>query len=162
MKQKRNKKKIILGLALIGAVAIAGIQSAGASPRGGGAYGWGNSECDGNCGGPGYGRQQLSEESLKARDKFMNDTVQLRKEMITKKAEKRALMIGDNPDAKRVSQLTGEIFDIREQLKTKAEENGIENIGFKGIGDERGQGMRRGQRQGRGCNGPGGYSQNQL
>ncbi len=164
MKMNGNKKKIILGLALIGAVALAGMQTAGAGPRGGGSYGLGGPQCE-DCGGYGaygYGRQPLTEESQKAQDKFMTDTVQLRKDMATKRAEKKALMISDNPDAKRVAQLTSEIFDINEQLRSKVEESGIENAGFRGMGYGRGPGMGYGRGSGRGCNGPGGYNQKQL
>ena len=161
MKQYSNKKKIILGLSLIGALAFAGIQTAGAAPRGGGQPGWGGPQY-GNCGGYGYGRQPLSEESQTADKKFRNDTVELRKEMATKRAEQHAHMISDNPDAKRVAQLTGEIFDLREQLKSKAEESGLDNVGFRGMGDGRGPGKEFGRGHGRGCNGPRGYFPNQL
>ena len=160
----QNKKKIIVGLAIVGAIALAGLQTAGAGPRGGGPYGWGGGPQCNDCGkGYGYGNQgaqQLDEETVKAQEKFMNDTVQLRKDMAIKKAEKRALMISDNPDSKRVSQLTGELFDLREQLHSKAEESGLEN----GMGFGRGPGMGYGKGAGRGCNGPGpgGFHQNRL
>ena len=51
-------------------------------------------------------------------------------------------MLNENPDAKRVAQLTGEIFDLREQMHTKAQEKGINKIGY-----GRGTGQR--------CGGPG-------
>lgn len=104
----------------------------------------------------------MSEESQKTRADFMNDTVQLRKDMATRMAEKRALMISDNPDAKRVAQLTSETFDIREQLRTKAAESGLKNVGYMGMGIESGHGHGRGMSRGRGCNGNGGNFQNQL
>ena len=166
MKENSNRKKIIVGLAIVGAIALAGLQTAGAGQRGGGSYGWGGGPQCNDCGyGYGYqGHQQLDEKTVKAQDKFMNETVQMRKDMATKRAEKHALMRSDNPDAKRVAQLTGELFDLRDQLRTKAEENGLENTNFKGKGFGRGQGMDSGGDSGRGCNGPGlsGYYQNRF
>jgi zinc resistance-associated protein len=164
MKKHDNRKKIVLGLALIGAVALVGIQTAGAGPRGGNFYGMGGPQGPGYCTGYGYNNQQLSQESQKARDTFMKDTVALRKDMATRMAEKRALMISENPDAARVAQLTSEIFDIREQLRTKADESGLTNVGLMGMGmgSGRGPGMGMGRGHGRGCNGHGGYFQGQL
>ncbi len=155
MNKHGNRKKIVLGLALVGAVALAGIQTAGAGP-------WGGGPCNGN-GNPGYGCNagQLNQASQEARNKFMNDTVQIRKDLATRWAEKRALMTSGSPDAKRVARLTGEIFDLREQLRSKADENGIQNVGFMGgMGNGHVPGMGRGH--GRGCNGNGGYFQGRL
>ena len=144
---KQNRKKIIVGLALVGAIALAGLQTAGAGPRGGGPYGWGGG-CNNDCQGYGYqGRQQVDEVTAKAQEKFLNQTVELRKNIAVKRAEQKALMISDNPDAKRVSQLTGELFDLKEQLRAKAEEHGLENVNFRGKGFGGGPG--------RGCDGPG-------
>ena len=72
-------------------------------------------------------------------------------------------MISDNPDAQRVSQLTGELFDLQEKLRTKAEESGLENTNFRGKGFGGGPGAGYGGR-GRGCNGPGqgGYYRDRL
>ena len=76
------------------------------------------------------------------REAFMNETVELRKAMTVKKAELRAIMNNDNPDPKRVAELTGEVFDLREQLHNKAQEKGLDKIGF-------------GRGPGCGCSGPG-------
>lgn len=141
MKLANTKKQIVLGVVLVSAIAVAGLQNAGAGPRGGGPNKWGGPQC-GECDGSGYQRQQLDEKSIEARNTFLNETVELRKEFATKKAEKKALMLNDNPDAQKVAELTGEIFDLREKLQNKAQEKGIENIGF-------------GRGQGRGCGGPG-------
>ena len=109
---------------------MAGLQSAGAGPWGGGPNKWGGPNC-GQCDGNGYQRQlQPDTKSEEARDAFLSETVEQRKLIAVKRAEKKALMLGDNPDAKRVAELTGEIFDLREQLQSKAEEKGIEKIGF--------------------------------
>lgn len=142
MKLNSAKKKIILGVVLVSAIAFAGMQNAGANPWGGGPNKWGGSPC-GQCDGSGFsGQQQLNDTSIEARNAFLSETVELRKALATKNAEKRALMLGDNPDASRVAQLTGEVFDLREQLQSIAQEKGIEKVGF-------------GRGPGRGCGGPG-------
>lgn len=142
MTPNNTGKKIVLGIVLVSAFTVADMQSADAGPWGGGPNEWGRSQC-GECDGPGYrGQQQLDDKSIAARDAFLNETVALRKEITIKKAEKRALMHGDNPDAKRVAQLTGELFDLREQLQDKAQEKGLSKTDF-------GRGL------GRGCPGPG-------
>ena len=142
MKLTNTKKKIILSVALVSAIMVAGIQSAGASPWEGGPNKWSGSPCNQCDQSESRGQLQLDEKSIEARDAFRSETVALRKEIATKKSEKRALMLNENPDAKRVAQLTGEIFDLREQMHTKAKEKGISNIGY-----GRGTGQR--------CGGPG-------
>jgi zinc resistance-associated protein len=126
---RNTKKKIILGAILAGTIALAGMQTAGARPWGGGQW------CDG-CG-RGYGGQgslQLDESTLAARDAFLKDTVELRKSMAMKRAEQKALMNNDNPDAKRIAELSGELFELREQLAAKAQEAGLKDIGMRGPG----------------------------
>ena len=128
MKLVNAKKKIILAVVLVSAIGAAGLQSASAGPWGGGPNKWGGPSCGGDCGN--YGYQQAPQTDDQTRNAFLNETVELRKTLAVKKAEKRALMLNDNPDAKQVAQLTGEIFDLREQLQAKAQEKGIEKPGF--------------------------------
>ena len=142
MKLVNAKKKIILAVVLVSAIGMAGLQNADAGPWGGGPNKWGGPNC-GQCDGTGpQGQLQLDTKSEEARNAFLSETAEQRKMIAVKKAEKRALMLNDNPDAKRVAELTGEIFDLREQLQSKAQEKGIEKIGF-------------GRGPGRGCDGPG-------
>lgn len=143
--QKDSKNKFILGVVLTGAIVLTGLQTAGARPLNGGSNRWGASPGDG-CGACGYGSssgQVLDEKSVEARDAFRAETAALRKEIVIRRAEKIALMKNDNPDAKRISQLTGELFDLREQLSVKAKESGIRDIELRRSGF------------GPGCNGPG-------
>ncbi|NLZ17059.1 MAG: periplasmic heavy metal sensor [Desulfobulbaceae bacterium] len=58
-------------------------------------------------------------------NKFLQDTVELRKQMAVKHAEKRSLMRSAQPDSAKVAQLTGELFDLREQLRAKAQTEGL-------------------------------------
>ena len=102
---------------------LSGIQFATASP--------GPMQGKGPGPGPDYQKpcymqqQQLDEETIKARDTLLSETVELRKQMAQKRAEKRALMKSDNPDPAKAAALAGEIFDIREQLRTKANAAGV-------------------------------------
>ena len=155
MKPNNTKKKIVLGIVLVSAISVAGLQSAGAGPWGGGPNKWGGPRC-GECDGSGYwGQQQLDDKSIESRDAFLSETAALRKEIAVRKAEKRAIMLGDNPDAKRVAQLTGELFDLQEQLQSKAQEKGLRDAAF-GRG-RRGRRGGRGDRRGvGGCHGLGG------
>lgn len=123
------KKKIILGTLLAGAIVLGAMQTAGAAPWGGGTW------C-GGCG-QGYGCRsggQGDESTLAARDRFLADTVELRKAIITRKAEQNALLRNDNPDPKRVAELSGELFDLHEQLRTRAAEAGLNDFGNRGPG----------------------------
>ena len=60
-----------------------------------------------------------------ALEKFLNDTTPLRKNLTQKRAEMRALMHSANPDIATASKISGELFDIREQLVKAAKENGL-------------------------------------
>lgn len=145
MKLVNAKKQIVLAVVLVSAIGMAGLQNAGARPWGGGPNSWGGPNC-GQCDGYGNQRQlQLDPKSEEARNAFLSETVELRKSIATKRAEKRALMLNDNPDPKRVGELTGEIFDLREQLQSKAQEKGIEKNRY---GRGKGPGSC-------GCDGPG-------
>ncbi len=70
-------------------------------------------------------RPQLDEATKKASDALLAETTELRKSMFVKKAEKHALMMGENPDPAQAAKLAGELFDIREQLRTKAVAAGL-------------------------------------
>ena len=123
MRKQNKTRKIILAVTAITAMSLAGIQLATASP--------GPMQGKGPGPGPGYQKpcymqeQQLDEETIKARDALLSETVELRKKMAQKRAEKRALMKSDNPDPAKAAALAGEIFDIREQLRTKATAAGV-------------------------------------
>lgn len=142
MKLTSAKKQIALGIILVSAITTAGIQDASANPWGGGPNKWSNSQC-GQCDRSEFrGQPQLDEKSTEEYDVFRSETAELRKEIAIRKAEKAALMLNDNPDAKKVAQLTGELFDLREQLHSKAQEKGLRKVGY-----YRGPGQR--------CGGPG-------
>ena len=145
MTTKTMTKHLVQGAVLVGAFALTGMGPADAHPREGGP-GWFPAHDEH---GPGHCYQtKLDEKTIAARKKFLSETVAFRREMAVKRAELDALMNNDNPDAKRIAQLTGEIFDLREQLWSKAEASGLEGPGMRGLGcggcngpdDEPGQG----------------------
>ncbi len=140
---RHNGKKIILGTILAGSIALGGAQATMARPHGGGWGGCDNQPRCQDCSGYGLQRQQPDPEKAEILNTFLAETTGLRKEMAVKRAEKRALMHSEKPDAARVAQLTGDIFELREQLHGKARAAGLNP------GDMRGRGFAHG------CNGPG-------
>ncbi len=120
MSAKNKTKKIIIAAAVTTALAFGGLQAATAGPgsmRGGGP-GFQN-PCFGQ------GQQSFDEATLKAHDTFLSETTELRKNMAKKRAAKRAVMSSTTPDPAKASQLAGELFDLREQLRTKARAAGL-------------------------------------
>ncbi len=140
-------KKIVLAATLSTALAFAGIQAAtAAGPGAGKGSGF---KGQGPCFGQG---QQCDEETLKKHDAFLAETTELRKSIAQKRAEKRAVMANENPDAQKASKLAGELFDLREQMRTKAKAAGLPGymmMSRMGMGDNSGM-NKRGHRGNRG------------
>ncbi len=110
-------KKGILAVTITTALALTGLQAAVASPgamKGPGPQG----PCPMQSG-------QLDAETVKARDTFLTETTELRKGMAEKRAAMRALMNSNTPDQAQASKLAGELFDLREQIRTKAQAAGL-------------------------------------
>lgn len=112
-------KRLLIAVAMIGLLGFAGIQMA--SAHGGYAQGGGN----GYCGDYSDGENTKDNKGNEVVEKFRSDTTDTRKSIIVKRSELRALMSQDNPDEKRVAQLTGEIFDLENELDKKATDAGI-------------------------------------
>ena len=135
MKTSGNKKKLLLaallttgitmGLAHTGIAANTTVTQPAPAPQAGT---W-------NC--PWLGNDPAM---IEKHNKFLQETTTLRKQMAVKQAEKRSMMRSSQVDSAKVSQLTGEIFDLREQLRAKAQENGLP-MGMMGGGMGRGKGM---------------------
>lgn len=141
-------KKGIIALALIAGMAVTTTSFAH----------WGNNM--GN-GGYGYGMQQymMQQQDPEAREKiaqFLADNKELRKQMAVKQAEKRALLRASNPDPAAIAKVTGELFDLRDAMMTKAEAAGISDLMGPGLmrgafkGGSRGYGMGPGMMRGQG------------
>jgi len=141
-------KKTLLAVAAIATIGLGGYQLADAQPWGGGP-GMG-SGCA-MMGGAGQGQGQMSEETLKARDKFFNETTDLRKKMVSKKTELDAVMSGEKPDEKKAAKLSEELFDLRDQMHKKAQEAGLVKAGVGCGGPGMDMGMGSGGHQRRAC-----------
>ena len=79
---------------------------------------------------------RMDPDMQKAHEKFLGDTVAIRKQLVEKTATMKALSKAQTPDATKISQLAGEVFDLREQLRVKAKEAGLPmGMGMMGMGD---------------------------
>jgi hypothetical protein len=109
-------KKLIIAVAVVGLLGFAGIQIA--SAHGGyaqdGGYGYCGEYYDGD-----------NSNDNATLEKFRSETNDIRKGIVVKRSELRALLQQDNPDEKRVAQLTGEIFDLETELNEKAADKGV-------------------------------------
>ncbi len=76
------------------------------------------------------------ENTIKKVAGFLAGTKDLRRQVFIKRAEKRALMHVANPNAQEVAKVSGELFDLKNSLREKAEAAGIER-GFRGFGREK-------------------------
>lgn len=117
------KKGYWLAIGAAALISMAGITTVDAEA------GWpGKSPGSGYCGNCiRQGEQSLSPEAVQAREEFMVETAGLRKQLAVKQAELRALMAQTNPDEKKVAAATGEAYDLRNTLRQKARERGIES-----------------------------------
>ncbi|OQX05467.1 MAG: hypothetical protein BWK76_27435 [Desulfobulbaceae bacterium A2] len=143
------QKKIVVTVALATVLGLAGWQYAQAGP-----YGPGGGPCWQQ---GGQGQAGLDEAGQKKLDQFLADTKDLRKTMVVKRAEKMALMQAEKPDAGRIAALAGELFELRNQLHTKAAEAGVGHgwmamagMGHRGCGQNDCSGPRHGWGRGMG------------
>ncbi len=70
-----------------------------------------------------------STSESEARQKFLDDTIDLRRSLVVKQAEFNALKTQTNIDPKLAGKLAKEIFDIQEQLRKTAKAYGIKGEG---------------------------------
>ena len=113
-------KKVVVGLAILASLGLIASQALAWGPYGG---------CGMRGSGGGY---YANVDPSPAEQNFLNDTVKLRKDLADKEAEYDALMDQPNPDPKRANQLSQEIFEIRSQLRAKAESYGFAGRGPSG------------------------------
>ena len=82
--------------------------------------------CGGGCKGNNSQVQQpLDVEAKKKYEKFMQETVELRKEMGEKAAQYQSLVASENPDSSKAALLTEEYFQLRNFLQEQAIRAGI-------------------------------------
>lgn len=70
-------------------------------------------------------QQQVDPEAQKKYEKFLRETVELRRELDEKIAEYQALMASENPDPSKGAMLTEEYYQLRDVLTQKARLAGI-------------------------------------
>lgn len=117
-------KKTLLITGLVVGMGFIGLQQASAyQGMGGGGMGMG-----GGCPKGGAAYSQLDAASKAKVDKFHDETKDLRKQMVMKHAEERAIMRADNPDSAKAAKLAGEIFDLQTSLQTKAAAAGVQEL----------------------------------
>jgi Spy/CpxP family protein refolding chaperone len=121
-------KKTIAIITLASTIGLTGLYQASAY-KGMGAGDMGGS---GGCNGAGrmmhHKLSQMDEVSKEKFDAFFKDTQQLRRSIVIKRAEKKALMKNGSPDAKKIGKLAGEIFDLRMSMQEKAEAAGLHDL----------------------------------
>jgi zinc resistance-associated protein len=122
MNTPRNSRNLPLVLLVTGTVIATGASTALAYPAHGAVPARDNRQI-----------QHRSPENAKALEQFLDQTVSLRKEMAQKRAEFQALMQGNNPDPKEATKLAGELFDLKEILRNKAKENGLQSHPLPGV-----------------------------
>jgi zinc resistance-associated protein len=117
MERTISKKKIMLAAILSSGLALAISQSALAEPA---------TQPDAQTKQVVTPRMhRMDPDMQKAHEKFLGDTVAIRKQFVEKTATMKALSKAQTPDATKISQLAGEVFDLREQLRVKAKEAGL-------------------------------------
>lgn len=120
-----NMKKLAITTALIVGIGFAGMQQASARGWGGPGGGYG-----GDCGCYGIEQNRTLDEATRSKlNAFREDTTELRKQMAMKRAEKRALMASENPNPTEVAKVEGDLFDLRDQMRSKAIEAGVPAMG---------------------------------
>ncbi len=130
-------KKALVVAALVVGMGFFGWQQASADRGMGGSHGRGGM---GMKGGPAY--SQLDTASKAKLDKFYHETQDLRKQMMMKRAEERAVLSATNPDPAMAAKLAGEIFDLKTAIQAKAEAAGVQGLIGCGTCQGPGWGMR--------------------
>jgi len=129
-------KKVLIATLLATGLGFAGIQQASGQPGGG--PGCGDYSRGGSCGRPAIGCQELDQQTKEKVKAFMTDNKTLRKEMAVKRTVRQAIMMSENPDPATAAKIAGELFDLRQTMKIKAEAAGIaEFVGPRGKGGPR-------------------------
>ena len=93
-------------------------QFASAGSYAGRGYGYG-------CGGPGYGGTALSKEDLAAREKFYEETQEIRKQLFQAQQEYAEVLNSDPFEKGKAEELWSEMFDLRSEIQELAKESGV-------------------------------------
>ena len=125
---KKQVLAVVMVTVMVSGLIVAGTASANRGYRNSGCFQYGQ----------GPGRMMFQELDQETQDKitqFREDTQALRKEIVMKQTEKRALLRSDNPDPVAAAKIAGELFDLRAEMRLKAQTAGVDQyIGFGGMG----------------------------
>ncbi len=110
-------KKVLTVAALIGAMTLAGMHTASAH----GGRNFSNNYGNGYCGSYDTEYRTSTNKDRVAIEKFRDGTSSTHKKIFMKRSELQALYANENPDAKKVAELTGELYDLETELRKKAE-----------------------------------------
>ena len=116
MTTTNTKNKLMMAAILTTGLTLAISQAAVAQPGKDGGKG---TQVDMPC------HYQMNSEFTKTRDAFLQDTTAERKLLAQKKAEMQAIMKAGTPDTVQASTVAGELFELREKLRLKAQGTGI-------------------------------------
>jgi Spy/CpxP family protein refolding chaperone len=144
-------KKVLMAAAVVTLVSVVSLQNANAN-WGGRGQGYNNGCNNGTAmmarhhggGGAMAYNQRCANMQSEAFDAFRKDTTALRRTMMSKRVAMRALMNGTNPDPDQAAKLAGELFDLREQMRSKAKERNLNlpaggcGMGMMGMRGQRG------------------------
>ncbi len=109
-------KKTIIAIAVLAVAGFTGLHSAQARWGQGPGTATGTSWCQ---------NAQINDETRQARSQFMQDTVELRKQIASTRIDLRAELSKEPVDTETAKALQARLFDLQEQLRTKAEEAGV-------------------------------------
>lgn len=121
-------RRVLAVTALVTIIGVTGFYQASAY-WGQGMMGCGTVDCPQN---RGRLTAPMDTETQAKFDKFFSETQDLRKQIAVQRAVKRALMRAETPDPGAVGKATGELFDLHNTMRLKAEEAGLQ--GFSGMG----------------------------
>ena len=134
-------KKLIIGTAVVAIIGLFTLQYAGAGPGwgpgtgfGGGCRNWNGAQ------GP-YAGQTVDQEKV---DAFFKDTVELRTQLIDKRAEYQKMVLTGDYDRNKAAMLAEEMYQIQDQIREKALKAGL-NAGYGRRGPGCGNGWGRGR-----------------
>lgn len=154
-------KKVLAVAILASLIGFATLQTASAGWGWGGGRGNGSGNGPGSCGGPCV--EGVSDEDQKVRQDFFDETKDLRKQLFDKRGEYSDVINQENPDKEKAAAIWSEMYDLKKQLRDKAEAAGVGPGKGWGRGDcdgsadcsaQSGREGRRGRGNGQGCNGP--------
>jgi zinc resistance-associated protein len=114
-KAKRRHTKMKKSIAILMTLAVMAVFASLALARGGGpgyGYGW-------------QASPQQQAEWNQARAKFLEDTVELRQQMVAKRTELAKLYSQESPDQARIKAVQSEMIDLRSAIAKKAAEAGL-------------------------------------